>query len=54
MTQELFKLNRYRAICCNPGGQFHGWLFALHPDGHWVSVRQLEQTEIPNILKPKE
>lgn len=27
------------------GGRFHGWLMRQHPDGHWVSVRKLEQVD---------
>jgi len=43
--QELFKLNDQQAVCCNPGGRFHGWLFRKHADGSYVSERKLEVTE---------
>ena len=38
----LFDIGGGQAVCFNPGGSFHGWLFRQHPDGQWVSVRQLE------------
>lgn len=27
------------------GGKFHGWLMRQHPDGHWVSVRKLDEVD---------
>jgi hypothetical protein len=42
---ELFKISDDRAVCCNPGGRFHGWMFVKHADGHYVSERPLETTE---------
>ena len=41
MAQELFDLGDGMAVCSNPGGRFHGWLFRKHPDGEFVSVRKL-------------
>ena len=46
---ELFKIDDETAVCSNPGGRFHGWLFKRHPDGDWVSERKLE----PAPPKPK-
>jgi hypothetical protein len=48
MAKELFRLNKNRAICCNPGGQFHGWLFRLNKRGLWVSLKKLAMAEIPD------
>ena len=47
---ELFELPDGTAICCNPGGRFHGWLFARHPDGQYVSVRKLELAKHSGIF----
>lgn len=44
---ELFQLSAEIAICCNPNGRFHGWLFRKHPDGQWVSVRKLDLVTEP-------
>ena len=38
----LFAISDTEAVCCNPGGRFHGWLFRKHADGSYVSVRKLE------------
>jgi hypothetical protein len=27
------------------GGRFDGWLMTKHPDGQWVSVRKLEESD---------
>ncbi len=35
------------AVCSNPGGRFHGWLFQQHPDGQWVSIRKLQPEKMP-------
>ena len=43
--QQLFDLGNGLAVNCNPAGRFHGWLFQKHPDGHYVSVRQLKVIE---------
>lgn len=42
---NLFRINEREAVCFNPNGRFHGWLFLQHPDGHWVSFRKLEETD---------
>ncbi len=47
MAQELFELPDGTAVCCNPGGRFHGWLFRKHPDGQYVSVKKLEPVADP-------
>ncbi|HWV44156.1 hypothetical protein [Pseudorhodoplanes sp.] len=47
MPQELFELPDGTAVCCNPGGRFHGWLFRRHPDGQMVSARKLELAKDP-------
>ena len=47
MTQELFDIGNGLAVCCNPEGKFHGWLFAIHSDGQYVSVKKLELVENP-------
>ncbi len=49
MAQELFELPDGTAVCCNPGGKFHGWLFTHHPDGQWVSIRKLEPAKQPEM-----
>lgn len=46
--QELFDIGDGMAVMCNPGGRFHGWLFRRHPDGQYVSVRQLETITDPH------
>lgn len=28
------------------GSRYHGWLFYLHPDGQWVTLRKLADWEI--------
>lgn len=28
------------------GSRWHGWLFARHPDGQWVSQRKLSDWEV--------
>lgn len=43
---ELFEIGNDQAVCCNPGGRFHGWLFRRHPDGQWVSVRKLKTVDL--------
>jgi hypothetical protein len=47
MAQELFELPDGTAVCCNPGGRWHGWLFVRHPDGQFVSARKLEPPANP-------
>lgn len=42
MAQEFFMLRDGTAVCCNPGGRFHGWLFVRHPDGQLVSAAKLD------------
>jgi hypothetical protein len=42
---EFFELPNGKAVCFNPGGRWHGWLFYRHPDGQLVSERKLETTK---------
>lgn len=46
-TMELFLMSPGFAVCSNPGGRFHGWLFQQHADGHWVSVMKLDPVPLP-------
>jgi len=53
MNEPLFysvgadERGREIAVCFNPGGRWHGWLFYRHPDGQLVSLRKLEQAKNP-------
>lgn len=47
MAQELFDIGNGLAIASNPGGRFHGWLFKMHPDGQYVSIRKLDLVANP-------
>jgi hypothetical protein len=49
---ELFAINETEAICCNPGGRFHGWLFRKRADGSYVSVRRLKKVDPTPTPKP--
>lgn len=40
-TERAPYFGRPLAICSNPDGRFHGWLFYKHPDGKWISLRKL-------------
>lgn len=42
MAQEMFDIGDDLAVCCNPAGKFHGWLFRRHPDGQYFSIRKLK------------
>lgn len=44
---EFFEVASGVALCCNPGGKWHGWLFRRGNNNNWVSVRKLEQLEFP-------
>lgn len=43
-TLQLFLISQNEAVCCSPGGRFHGWLFRRHADGSFVSDRKLQET----------
>lgn len=42
---ELFDIGGGKAVCSNPGGRFHGWMFFKHPDGQYVSERKLSTVD---------
>lgn len=37
------------AACMNPESQFFAWLMWRHPDGQWVSKRELKDWEIMQV-----
>ena len=52
----VFLDGRCRPYRCAMWGE-HPWLFYWHPDNHWVSLRQVDQSEIfnmPNNLTQEE
>jgi len=55
MARQLFALPDGQAVCVNPGGQWHGWIFKRHPDGYWVSTFKLaEIIDEPTARKVQE
>ena len=44
---QYFDLGNGEAVCSNPGGRFHGWLFRRHPDGQLVSIGELREIANP-------
>jgi hypothetical protein len=40
---RMLLVERDRAVCV--GGRWDGWLFWMHPNGHWVSARKLLEAE---------
>jgi hypothetical protein len=51
---EMFDIGNGFAVCSNPGGRFHGWLFRKHPDGQYVSVRKLETVHLVHAFHPSD
>jgi hypothetical protein len=39
----IAKLDKNEGVCIE--GKWKGWLFRRLPDGQWVSVRKLEETD---------
>lgn len=39
----IAKISENEGVCLD--GRWKGWLFRKHPDGQWVSVRKLDETQ---------